>query len=99
MVEDHEFIEHSSDKSKRGNFMSEQTSLLVIGDVHTNPDYPNTRLEWLGKKIIESQFDIIVQVGDFADMGSLSSYDKGKRTNEGKRIRNDIASAHDGLNK
>jgi hypothetical protein len=41
--------------------------------------------------------DVIVHAGDFADMESLSSYDKGKRSFEGRRYRADIQAAHQAM--
>jgi hypothetical protein len=41
--------------------------------------------------------DVIVIIGDWADMPSLSSYDKGKKSFEGRTYRNDILAANDGL--
>lgn len=49
--------------------------------------------------IVDLKPDEIWQIGDFADMPSLSSYDKGKRSFEGRRYNDDVASAHDGLAK
>lgn len=70
-------------------------SILVIPDAHSHPDYPNNRFDWLGKFILEVKPDIIVDIGDFADMPSLSSYDVGKKVYEGKRYKKDIACAID----
>jgi hypothetical protein len=41
--------------------------------------------------------DVIVHAGDFADMESLSSYDKGKRSFEGRRYRADIQAARQAM--
>ncbi len=54
-------------------------------------------LRWVGEYIVRKQPDVIVNAGDFADMESLSSYDKGKRTAEGKRVQNDIDVAVKGM--
>lgn len=64
--------------------------LLVIPDSHACPGYDNARFEWLGKFIVAEQPDTIVCLGDFADMPSLSSYDKGKRGYEGRRYKLDV---------
>lgn len=40
------------------------------------------------------QPDVIIQIGDFADMESLSSYDVGKRSFEGRRYKADVETAH-----
>ena len=46
-------------------------NLMIIGDPHAHPDYYNSRFEKLGKCIVKSKPDIIVCMGDFADMPSL----------------------------
>ncbi len=47
-------------------------------------------ITWVGKYLVEKQPDVIVQIGDFADMPSLSSYDVGKKSFEGRRYKTDI---------
>jgi hypothetical protein len=47
-------------------------------------------LTWIGKYIVRKQPDVIIHAGDMADMESLSSYDKGRRSAEGKRVQGDI---------
>ena len=64
--------------------------LLVIGDPHAHPDYENSRFTALGKYIVESKPDVVVCLGDFADMPSLSSYDKGTKGFEGRRYKRDV---------
>lgn len=66
----------------------------VIPDVQAKPGVPLEHLEWAGRYIAEKKPDVIVCIGDFADMPSLSSYDKGKRSFEGRRYRHDIDAAH-----
>jgi len=53
-------------------------------------------LEWIGAYAVAREPDVIIHLGDFADMPSLSSYDKGKRSMEGRRYVEDIEAAHDG---
>lgn len=50
---------------------------LIIPDQHAHPDHHNDRADWMGKLIKELRPDIVVNMGDTADMASLSSYDKG----------------------
>lgn len=69
--------------------------LLIIGDPHAHPDYDNSRFDLLGKYIVESQPDCIICMGDFADMPSLSSYDRGTTGFEGRRYSKDVAAAVD----
>ena len=58
---------------------------LVIPDCQIRPGDDYTFLEHIGKYIVEKQPDVIICGGDFADMPSLSSYDFGKKSFEGKR--------------
>lgn len=75
------------------------TSILVIPDCHAHPDYDNNRFTWLGEYIIEEKPDTILCLGDFADMASLSSYDKGTRAFEGRRYKRDVEASIDAQNK
>lgn len=66
---------------------------LLIPDVQVKPGAPIRHLTWIGKYIADKRPDVIVQIGDFADMESLSSYDKGKKSHEGKRYQKDLEAA------
>lgn len=63
---------------------------LVIPDIQAKQGVPTQHLEWIGNYIVEKKPDVIVQIGDFADMPSLSSYSRGKREAENKRYVKDI---------
>lgn len=63
---------------------------LYIPDIQAKEGVPLEHLKWIGKYIVDKKPDVIVQIGDFADMPSLSSYDKGKKSFEGRRYRKDI---------
>ena len=65
-------------------------TILVIGDSHSDPDVSNQRYDWLGQLVAEVRPDVCVDVGDWTDFGSLSSYDKGKRSFEGRRYWRDV---------
>jgi hypothetical protein len=69
----------------------------VIPDCQVKPGHPTRYLERIGQYIAEKKPDVIVQIGDFADMPSLSSYDKGKKSYEGRRYRQDVEAAHTGM--
>ena len=69
--------------------------ILVIPDGHANPSYDNRRFELLSNLIIDERPDIVVNIGDGADMESLASYDKGKRSFTGKSYYKDIESYRD----
>lgn len=70
--------------------MAKRPTHLVIPDPHAHPDYENLRFRALGNFIVEKRPDSIICVGDFADMPSLSSYDKGKLSYEKRRYQRDI---------
>lgn len=74
-------------------------TILCIPDSHAKPGVDNRRYTWLGKFIAERQPDVIVNIGDWYDMESLSSYDKGKKSFEGRRYIDDIAVGNDAIRK
>lgn len=71
--------------------------ILFIPDSQVKPNQDLTFLSQIGRYIIDKKPDVIVHAGDFADMESLCSYDKGKKSFEGRRYRADIAAAHAGM--
>lgn len=68
---------------------------LIVGDPHAHPDHHNDRAIWLGKLINDIKPDTVVVLGDTADMPSLCSYDKGKKSFQGRSYRADIESHND----
>lgn len=66
------------------------TKIAVIPDVQIRPGDDLKFLTNIGNYLVEKEPDVIVQIGDFADMPSLSSYDIGKKSFEGRRYRSDI---------
>jgi hypothetical protein len=67
---------------------------LVIPDQHACGSTPHTRAIYAGRLIEAVKPDVIVNLGDAADMASLSSYDKGTRGYEGRRYQSDVESNH-----
>ena len=63
---------------------------LVIPDTQIRPGVRIDYLTWIGQFIVDKKPDVIIQMGDFADMHSLSSYDIGKKAGENARYQNDI---------
>jgi len=63
---------------------------LVLPDVQIRDGDDISFLVALGKYIVRKQPDTVVCLGDFADMPSLSSYDVGKKSFEGRRYVKDI---------
>lgn len=73
---------------------------LVIGDTQVKPGVPTDHLGWIGQYVVD-QFagqDLqIVHLGDHWDFPSLSSYDKGKKSFEGRRYKADVKAGNDGF--
>jgi hypothetical protein len=67
--------------------------ILVLPDVQAKPGVDFSFLRRIGTYMVEKKPDIVVCLGDLADMPSLSSYDKGKKSFEGRRYKRDIEAA------
>lgn len=67
---------------------------MVIPDCQVRAGDDTTFLKAIGNYIVRKQPEVVVCLGDFADMASLSSYDVGKRSFEGRRYVTDIAAAN-----
>ena len=76
-------------------------NILVIGDAHAKPSVSNRRFDWLGSLVLDLRPDVLVDMGDWADMESLSSYDGSTLTGatrktksfEGRNYKADISCA------
>jgi len=72
--------------------------IAVIPDCQVRPGVPLDHLQWCGKYIAAKQPDVIVQIGDFCDLPSLSTHDdKGSLKFEGKRYKTDLQAVHYGM--
>lgn len=71
--------------------------IAVIPDVQAKPGNDFSFLTAIGNYIVAKRPDVIVQIGDFADMPSLSSYDVGKKSFEGRRYKDDIQASHEAM--
>ena len=69
--------------------------LLIIPDSHAHPEYDNDRFDALGQFIVDEMPDVIVNLSDMADMCALSSFDRGKKSFEGRRYRKDVEAVID----
>jgi hypothetical protein len=65
---------------------------MVIPDAQVRPGDSIDHLRWAGMYAAQMLPDVIVCIGDWWDMPSLSSYDEGKKSFEGKRYILDIES-------
>ena len=70
------------------------TKILVIPDMQIRPGDDLGFVRAIGEYIVEKRPDVIVNLGDMADMPSLSSYDVGKKEYEGRRYIADIDAVH-----
>lgn len=70
---------------------------LVIADTQCKPNQDLTYMSAIGQYIADKRPDVIIHIGDHYDFESLSSYDKGKRSFEGRRLKADIAAGNEGM--
>jgi len=71
--------------------------ILVLPDMHNKEGTPTEHLGHIGQFIVDKQPDVIIHLGDFADMPSLSLYDVGKKCFEGRSYTNDIQASHEAM--
>jgi hypothetical protein len=64
--------------------------ICVIPDTQVKPYVPLDHLLYAGRYIADKKPDVVVMIGDWWDMESLCSYDKGKKSFEGRRYKKDI---------
>ena len=72
---------------------------LIIPDPHSHPDHNNDRFTALGHLVADLQPKHVICMGDWADMPSLCSYDKGTKGFEGRRYAKDVEAALDAQEK
>ena len=72
--------------------------ILVIPDVQAKPDQDLEFLSCIGRYIVDKKPQTVVCMGDFADMPSLSEYDRGKKSFEGRMYTKDIEAAQLAMN-
>jgi hypothetical protein len=70
---------------------------IVVPDTQIRDGVPLEHLDWISSYIIDKKPDVLVQIGDWADMPSLSSYDIGKKSFEGRSYRADVLASNDAL--
>lgn len=72
--------------------------ILVIPDCQVKENVPLEHLTWAGQAIVDYRPDVVVNIGDFADMPSLSSHDvKGSKYFEGLRYKKDVEVVKQGM--
>lgn len=70
---------------------------LVIPDAQVKPGVATDHLVAVGRYAAEWKPDVIVQLGDWWDFPSLSSYDEGMAGMEGRRYRDDVETGNNAL--
>lgn len=72
--------------------------ILCIPDTQVREGVPLEHLRWAGQAIVDYQPDVVIHLGDHADMPSLSTHDvKGSKYFEGLRYKKDIEAAKEGM--
>lgn len=72
---------------------------MYLPDGQCKPGVKDDHWEWAGNYAAEKRPDVIINAGDFWDMPSLSSYDKGKLAFEGRRYIDDIKAGQRAMEK
>jgi len=70
---------------------------LVIPDTQVKPNQPIDHLRWAGQYAVDKKPDVIIHIGDHFDMPSLSAWDVGKKSFEGRRYTDDIKAGIRGM--
>jgi len=76
---------------------SDYLKVFVLPDAQVKPGVNTDHLAAAGEYVAAKKPEVIVCIGDFADMESLSSYDAGKKSFEGRTYKADIAAAKAGM--
>jgi hypothetical protein len=63
---------------------------IVLPDGQVKPGVPLEHWGYAGEYVAEKKPDVVVNLGDMADMPSLSSYDEGKKSYEGRTYQADV---------
>lgn len=71
--------------------------ICVIPDTQCKPGISSEYLKTVGNYIVDKKPDVVIHLGDHWDMPSLSSYDIGKKSFEGRRYLDDIAAGNEAM--
>ena len=71
--------------------------IAVIADTQCKPNESMEYMRSIGKFLADKKPDVIVHIGDHFDFPSLSSYDKGKKSFEGRRLLSDLQAGQEGM--
>ncbi len=76
--------------------MKSQT-ILVIPDTQVKQGTDTSHILAAGKLLADQKPDVVLFLGDWWDMPSLSSYDKGTIASEGRRVKADIQAGQEAM--
>lgn len=85
------------DESSYSPIIKKRDTILVIADTQCKSEENLEYMRAIGNYILSEKPDIIVHIGDHYDFPSLSSYDKGKASSEGRRLINDVLAGNLGF--
>lgn len=71
--------------------------IACIADTQCKPGVDFGYMESIGNYLLDKKPDVIVHIGDNYDFESLSSYDRGKKSFEGRRLLSDIKAGDEGM--
>jgi hypothetical protein len=77
--------------------LQEPKKHFMIPDTQVKPGVPLYHLEWIGQYLVDNPPDRLIMIGDWYDCPSLSSYDRGKKSFEGRRFVADLDCGHRAL--
>lgn len=83
-------------RQPRGSSLKKYRKHLIIPDCQVRPGVDVSHMTWIGNYIADKQPDVVVCLGDFADMESLSSHSLAGEK-EGKRYQRDVSSAREAM--
>lgn len=92
---DYSFVRNVDTKPVCGK--TKPLKVVVISDCQVKEGVDLSYLSAIGNYIASKKPDVIVNIGDFWDFPSLSSYDKGKLSFEGRRLKADIEIGNKGM--
>lgn len=69
----------------------------IVADTQCKPEHNLDYLACIGEYLAHKKPDVIVHIGDHFDFPSLSSYDKGKKSFEGRLVKDDLEAGHAGM--
>lgn len=70
---------------------------FVLPDCQVKPGHDYSYLRRVGQYMLDKRPETVICIGDFADMPSLSSYDVGTKSFEGRRYKADVEASKEAM--